>query len=122
MLGTYRHFSAWIIVQFFHFRPSRSSPSVCFAIVAAQQPFLSIQMEEPAAVPAQASFDGGPIPQDGDKRDDGDNEQANRKVRVIGPKVADLEENVLKRANGRFGCELRWARHNSSQCLEDRRP
>ena len=76
-------------------------------------------MEEAATVPAETSLDSGSISQDRDESNHSDDQQRRGEVRMISPKVADLEENVLKRANGRFGCELGWIRHDSSKCFED---
>jgi hypothetical protein len=80
------------------------SSSISFPISdppTAQQALLPIQPDIPS-LPSPKVLDLSPIAHDNEQSDNRADEYDNAQPRVVGAEIADLEDDVLKRADGGF--------------------
>lgn len=95
--------------------------SIRLAVCSPQQPLLAIEVEVSAAIPTQAPLDRGAVLQNIQQHDHRQGQKDKREVGMIGPKVADLEEDVLESADGRLGSQLGRRCNDPGQRFENRR-
>ena len=90
-------------------------PLISFPIRRPQNALFPIKMEIPAAIPTQVLLNRASILKNPKQRHDTDDERDDRQVRMVCAEVSDLEEDVLKCADGGLWGKFGWVSDDSGQ-------